>query len=281
MTQVLRQLEPWQHPDLLVGTNTCDDAGVFRISDDFALVQTTDSFPPLVDDPFQFADDLGPAKVVHVTERSTGLRAVVVIDNVAAGPAIGGTRMAPDVTMSECFGLARAMELGPMGPDRLHFLFVGSGNIDDEGGCEFEPGLVIDDLVGPERRLARFELLQPGEVSRVAHEMRGLLVVGVAVDPIRREDDLRPVGAQDADDLELVLPGPFDPRVGDVEHLMGGQSHDPGRVRKLGGPDLGAAARRHLPPGQHDDSRSMTQPRQLDQRPAAAELDVVGVGPKR
>jgi glutamate dehydrogenase/leucine dehydrogenase len=62
-----------------------------------------------VDDPFQFADDLGPAKVVHVTERSTGLRAVVVIDNVAAGPAIGGTRMAPDVTMSECFGLARAM----------------------------------------------------------------------------------------------------------------------------------------------------------------------------
>ena len=62
-----------------------------------------------MDDPFQFADDLGPAKVVHVTERSTGLRAVVVIDNVAAGPAIGGTRMAPDVTVAECFGLARAM----------------------------------------------------------------------------------------------------------------------------------------------------------------------------
>lgn len=54
LAQVLRQLEPWQHPDLLVGTNTCDDAGVFRISDDFALVQTTDFFPPLVDDPFQF-----------------------------------------------------------------------------------------------------------------------------------------------------------------------------------------------------------------------------------
>lgn len=62
-------------------------------------------------DPFRFADDLGPAKVVHLTERSTGLRAVVVIDNVAAGPAIGGTRMAPDVTAAECFGLARAMTL--------------------------------------------------------------------------------------------------------------------------------------------------------------------------
>jgi glutamate dehydrogenase/leucine dehydrogenase len=60
-------------------------------------------------DPFVLTDDLGPAKIVHLTERSTGLRATVVIDNVAIGPAIGGTRMAPDVTTEECFGLARAM----------------------------------------------------------------------------------------------------------------------------------------------------------------------------
>lgn len=62
-------------------------------------------------DPFGFADDLGPAKVVHITERRTGLLAVLVIDNVAAGPAIGGTRMATDVTAAECFALARAMTL--------------------------------------------------------------------------------------------------------------------------------------------------------------------------
>jgi selenide,water dikinase len=54
MAQVLRQLAPASHPDLLVGTSTFDDAGVFRISDDLALVQTTDFFPPLVDDPFEF-----------------------------------------------------------------------------------------------------------------------------------------------------------------------------------------------------------------------------------
>ena len=63
------------------------------------------------DDPFRFTDELGPAKIVHVTERSTGLRATVVVDNVAIGPAIGGVRMAPDVTTEECFGLARAMTL--------------------------------------------------------------------------------------------------------------------------------------------------------------------------
>ncbi|MCX7899096.1 MAG: Glu/Leu/Phe/Val dehydrogenase, partial [Methylocystis sp.] len=42
---------------------------------------------------------------------SVNLRAIVVIDNVAAGPAIGGTRMAPDVSVTECFRLARAMTL--------------------------------------------------------------------------------------------------------------------------------------------------------------------------
>ncbi len=62
-------------------------------------------------DPFAQADDLGPAKVIHITERSTGLRAVVVIDNVAAGPAIGGLRMSPEVTTDICFRLARAMTL--------------------------------------------------------------------------------------------------------------------------------------------------------------------------
>lgn len=61
------------------------------------------------EDPFRFADDIGPAKVVHLTERTTGLRATVVLDNVAIGPAIGGVRMASDVTTEECFGLARAM----------------------------------------------------------------------------------------------------------------------------------------------------------------------------
>jgi glutamate dehydrogenase (NAD(P)+) len=62
-------------------------------------------------DEFPFADALGPRKVVHLTEPSVGLRAVVVVDNVAAGPAIGGVRMAPDVSTEECFRLARAMTL--------------------------------------------------------------------------------------------------------------------------------------------------------------------------
>ncbi len=56
-------------------------------------------------------DELGPAKIIQVREPSVGLRAVLVVDNVARGPSIGGLRIAPDVSVEECFRLARAMTL--------------------------------------------------------------------------------------------------------------------------------------------------------------------------
>ncbi len=62
-------------------------------------------------DEFSFADELGPAKIIHVHEPSLGLKGVLVVDNVACGPSIGGLRMAPDVSTQECFRLARAMTL--------------------------------------------------------------------------------------------------------------------------------------------------------------------------
>jgi glutamate dehydrogenase (NAD(P)+) len=58
---------------------------------------------------FRFADELGPEKIVHIHHPGAGLKAVVVVDNVAAGPSIGGSRMAPDVSTEECVRLARAM----------------------------------------------------------------------------------------------------------------------------------------------------------------------------
>ena len=54
-------------------------------------------------------DELGPAKVLLIHDPRAGLEACVVVDNTAAGPAIGGVRMAPDVSVGEVFRLARAM----------------------------------------------------------------------------------------------------------------------------------------------------------------------------
>lgn len=62
-----------------------------------------------MEDIFTFADKLGPLKVIYVHEPSIGLKAVLVVDNVARGPSIGGMRIALDVSTEECMRLARAM----------------------------------------------------------------------------------------------------------------------------------------------------------------------------
>src|ERR1051326_3145425 len=50
--QVLRQLPRINDPAVLVGASIADDAGVYQIDRDRALVQTVDFFTPIVDDPF-------------------------------------------------------------------------------------------------------------------------------------------------------------------------------------------------------------------------------------
>ena len=51
---VLCKLPKFQNPDLLVGTETSDDAAVYRISDELAMIQTLDFFTPVADDPYDF-----------------------------------------------------------------------------------------------------------------------------------------------------------------------------------------------------------------------------------
>ena len=47
-------LPPTEDPNLLVGISTGDDAAVYRLGEELALVQTLDFFPPIVDDPYWF-----------------------------------------------------------------------------------------------------------------------------------------------------------------------------------------------------------------------------------
>jgi selenide,water dikinase len=54
LAQVLRNLPPVNDPRLLVGHASFDDAGVYALTDDIALVQTIDFFPPMIDDPYLY-----------------------------------------------------------------------------------------------------------------------------------------------------------------------------------------------------------------------------------
>ena len=54
LQDVLGDLRREEHPDLLVGLGRSDDAAVYRVTDDVAIVETVDFFPPIVDDPYLF-----------------------------------------------------------------------------------------------------------------------------------------------------------------------------------------------------------------------------------
>ena len=54
LRDVLSGLRQEEHADLLVGLGRSDDAAVYRLSDDVAIVETVDFFPPIVDDPYLF-----------------------------------------------------------------------------------------------------------------------------------------------------------------------------------------------------------------------------------
>lgn len=112
LAQVLRGLAQKQDDNLLIGSATSDDAGVYRIDSERALVQTVDFFTPIVDDPYRFGQiaaanalsdvyamggrpltamnligmptDLVPAEVIHEILRG-GADKVLEADCVLAG----------------------------------------------------------------------------------------------------------------------------------------------------------------------------------------------------
>ncbi len=54
LDELLKGLTSETHPDLLIGAQMHDDASVWRVSDDVAIIQTTDFFPPICSDPYEF-----------------------------------------------------------------------------------------------------------------------------------------------------------------------------------------------------------------------------------
>jgi len=69
---------------------------------------------------FQYSDEIGPEKILYVYDPKTKLKGILVVDNTVRGPAIGGTRMAPDISTEEIFRLARAMTFKNAAADILH-----------------------------------------------------------------------------------------------------------------------------------------------------------------
>jgi glutamate dehydrogenase/leucine dehydrogenase len=96
---------------------------------------------PSLYDAFAGADALGPYEVVHIGKRTLGLKAIVVVDNLARGPALMPVRLTMDGSTEEALGLARAVTLSCA----LYDLPFGGGGVLVMGDPS-EPASVRHDL---------------------------------------------------------------------------------------------------------------------------------------
>src|SRR5438093_13477086 len=62
----LSELQNGHHPNLLVGLKAPDDATVYRLDDEHAVVLTVDFFPPLVDDPYEYGGLVAANEPTHI-----------------------------------------------------------------------------------------------------------------------------------------------------------------------------------------------------------------------
>jgi selenide,water dikinase len=137
LADVLSRVAPARHPDLLVGTETGDDAAVWRLTEDRALVATTDFFTPLVDDPRTWGRIAAVNAVSDVY--AMGGRPLFAL-NLVAWPS---TEL-PMEMLAEV--LAGGAEIGA----RCGFAVVGGHSVDDP---EPKYGLAVVGEVHPDRIL--------------------------------------------------------------------------------------------------------------------------------
>jgi len=122
-------------PDLLVGLDRADDAGVYRVSDDLALVQTVDFFPPMVDDPYSFGQ-IAAANALSDIYAMGGIPKTAM--NIVAFPA-----RTMDISVLRTIiegGLDKMREAG--------VVLVGGHTIEDS---ELKYGLSVTGFIHPER----------------------------------------------------------------------------------------------------------------------------------
>ena len=144
---MLSGLPPIDDPNVLVGTSTADDAGVYRLTDEIALVQTVDFFTPIVDDPNTFGG-IAAANALSDVYAMGGkpLSALAIAAFPASGP--------PLEVLAEILrgGFDKAREAGVP--------IIGGHTVKDP---EPKYGLAVTGIIHP-RRVLRNSSAQPDDV---------------------------------------------------------------------------------------------------------------------
>ena len=143
---MLRQLPVIEDPNLLVGISTGDDAAVYKMSDDMAIISTVDFFPPIVDDPFKFGEIAAANALSDVY--AMGGKPVIAL-NIVGFPVD-----LPHDILGEILsgGASKAQEAG--------VLIVGGHTVDD---AEPKYGMSVTGVVHPGKQVTNAGA-RPGDV---------------------------------------------------------------------------------------------------------------------
>ena len=146
LAQVLSKLPPQPNENVIVGYDKADDAGVLRLSDDTALVQTVDFFTPVADDPFVYGQ-------------------IAAINSLSDVYAMGGTPLS--ALSIVCFPqkgdfeiLGKILEGGQAAMNAEGVVVIGGHSVDDK---EMKFGYAVTGIVHPERVISNAGA-RPGEV---------------------------------------------------------------------------------------------------------------------
>ena len=152
LADLLKRSAPMQQfPQLLVGTETADDAAVYRINDSQAIVATTDFFMPIVDDPFDFGR----------------IAATNALSDVYA---MGGTPLMALALV--------AMPIKVLPPEVIREILRGGESICAEAGIPIAGGHSIDS-VEPIYGLAAIGIVDPKNLKRNCGALDGdVLILG-------------------------------------------------------------------------------------------------------
>jgi selenide,water dikinase len=133
--ELLKSIPQPQHPNLLVGTNTADDAGVFKLTDEIALIQTVDFFTPVVDDPYIYGQIAAANSLSDVY--AMGGRPITALNIVGFHQKVLSLGVLEEILTG---GFDKTTEAGAV--------IVGGHTIMDE---ELKYGLSVSGVVHPER----------------------------------------------------------------------------------------------------------------------------------
>lgn len=142
----MKELPIPENPKVLVGLDTSDDAGVYQLSEDLALVQTVDFFTPIVDDPFTF----GQVAVANALSDVYAMGGTPLTGmNLVAFP----IKTLPSSVLKEILlgGLSKMKEAG--------VALVGGHTIEDP---EIKYGLAVTGIIHPQKILTNAKA-EPGD----------------------------------------------------------------------------------------------------------------------